>query len=251
MGAGKLNIVVVEDEAIIADHIMMSLRTLGFRPWGPAMNLKEAIGYVERGPVDLVLIDINLNGENDGIQLGHHLKQHHSVPHVFLTANKDPKTVQAAKWTVPMGYIVKPFQRSELYSNIEIAMSNWQLLQAVVHPQLNDSGPVETAEAGVFFVQINGRRIRIFADEIVVVTGAHVYVQIELQNGVVHVVRASMNQILKNLSPQRFFRIHRSHIVNLSYAEQFDGRFLLVKGRAFPVSKNRKQRLIELFPSLG
>lgn len=251
MGTGKLNIVVVEDEAIIADHIMMSLRILGFKPWGPAMNLKEAIGYVDRGPVDLVLIDINLNGEHEGIQLGYHLKNLYNVPHVFLTANTDSKTVQEAKGTVPMGFIVKPFQRSELYSNIEIAMSNWQLLQAVVYPESNRSALDESTESSVFFVHVNGKRIRIFADEIVAVTGARVYVEIAMQDGTLHVVRASMNQILRNLSPQRFFRIHRSHIVNLSYAEQFDGRFLWAKGRAFPVSKSQKDRLIRRFPSFG
>ena len=79
MNTSKLNIVVVEDEPIIGDHVVFTLRSLGFRPWGPAMTLNEAKGYINRGPVDLVLIDINLDGQHDGIELGFFLKKYHNI----------------------------------------------------------------------------------------------------------------------------------------------------------------------------
>lgn len=252
MMEGKINILVVEDEAIIADHIIVALRILGFKPWGPAMNLEEAMGYVKRGPVDLALIDINLNGKHDGIELGHHLKNQGQIPHVFLTANTDPKTVQEAKKTVPMGFIVKPFQRSELYSNIEIAMSNWRLMQSISSPQAEaESVSQPVAGERMIYVQVNGQRVRLFTDEIVMVTSSHVYVEIEMQDGQRHLVRSSMSQILESLPDSRFVRIHRSHIVNISYVERFDGRYLKLHGQSIPVSKSQKHHLLERLPRLG
>jgi DNA-binding LytR/AlgR family response regulator len=252
MGEGKLNILVVEDEAIIADHIIVALRILGCKPWGPAMNLDEALGYVKRGPVDLALIDINLNGRHDGIELGHHLKNLGQIPHVFLTANTDPKTVQEAKKTVPMGFIVKPFQRSELYSNIEIAMSNWRLMQSISGPNTGDPNDSKsTGEPHVLYVKVNGERLRLFTDEIVMVSSSHVYVEIEMQGGEQHLVRLTMSQILEALPTSRFVRIHRGHIVNLSYVERFDGRYLKLHGHSIPVSKGQKQQLLERLPHLG
>lgn len=252
MAEGKINVLVVEDEAIIADHIIVALRILGCKPWGPAMNLEEALGYVKRGPVDLALIDINLNGRHDGIELGHHLKNLGQIPHVFLTANTDPKTVQEAKKTVPMGFIVKPFQRSELYSNIEIAMSNWRLMQSISGPNTGDPNDSKsTGEPHVLYVKVNGERLRLFTDEIVMVSSSHVYVEIEMQGGEQHLVRLTMSQILEALPTSRFVRIHRGHIVNLSYVEQFDGRYLKLHGHSIPVSKGQKQQLLERLPHLG
>jgi two-component system response regulator LytT len=252
MKSPKLNVVVVEDEAIIADHIMMTLRSLGFRPWGPAMSLEEAKGYIERGPVDLVLIDINLNGQHDGIELGFYLKKYGNIPHVFLTANTDEQTVQKAKQTVPMGFVVKPFRRDELYSSMEIALSNWEFLQS---GKSHATGVKESSAPGVnprfFYVSMDGSKVRLFADEVVFITSAHVYVEINVVDGQKYLVRASMNQILESLPSGRFVRIHRSHCVNISYAERFDGRNLWVNGQSLPVSKSYKDELVRKFPSLG
>jgi len=250
MNAAKLNIVVVEDEPIIGDHVILTLRSLGFRPWGPAITLNEAKGYINRGPVDLVLIDINLDGQHDGIELGFFLKKYHNIPHVFLTANTDEQTVQKAKQTLPMGFVVKPFRREELYTSIEIALSNWKVLQS---DKVNSMGSTQVGaeKPRFFYVPIDGNKVKIFTDEIVLISSAHVYVEISMMDGQKYLVRSSMSQFLTNLPTSRFVRIHRSHCVNMSYAERFDGRNLWVKGHPLPVSKSYKDDLVRKFPSLG
>lgn len=254
MGEGRLNIVVVEDEAIIADHIILTLRTLGFRPWGPAVTVEEALGYVRRGPVDLVLIDINLHGEQAGIELGHRLKRDHRVPHVFLTANTDETTVKAAKRTTPMGFVVKPFQKADLYSSIEVAMSNWHLLKAAVGKSV-DPNPKQGfsfhEEGRVIFVQIDGVHCRLFVDEILFVESAHVYVHVHMQHGKTHVVRASLSALVNALPSDRFVRIHRGYLVNLAYVDQFDGKSLTVGQHTLPVSKSFKNEVHDRLPTLA
>ncbi|MDA0728058.1 MAG: LytTR family transcriptional regulator DNA-binding domain-containing protein [Bacteroidetes bacterium] len=253
MEQARLNIVVVEDEAIIAEQLMMTLQSLGFRPWGPAMTLQEAKGYVARGPADLVLIDIHLQEKHDGIELGQYLKRQNRIPHVYVTANADSGTVELAKQTTPMGFIVKPFQASNVYSSIEVAMANWELMHPAAldqHVEVMDDDINYNHELRVLFVTVNGNQVRLFTYEIAHVRSAHVYVEFHMQNRDVHVVRTSMNKVEDTLPPDRFVRVHRSHLVNISYAEHFDGRQLTVHGKKIPVSKTNKKRLVDRFPSL-
>lgn len=250
MREGKLNIVVVEDEAIIADHIMQSLRTIGCQPWGPAVTYEEAVGYIDRGPVDLVLIDINLNGKQDGLRLGDFLKAGGRTPHIFLTANTDAATVEKAKGTTPMGFIVKPFQREELYSNIQIALSNWDLIQKSISRTQEENNPEnDNWKNHSMVLPVKGRKRRIFINEIVCINSAHVYVELLMRNGDTVLVRSSMQQVLSNLPSKRFVRIHRSHIVNLSYVDEFDGHSIRIGGNQLPVSRGKRTQLSEHFSS--
>ena len=253
MQQSSLNIVVVEDEAIIADHLMLTLQSLGFRPWGPAMNLQEAKGYVDRGPVDLVLIDIHLQEKHDGIELGRYLKNQNKIPHVYVTANADSGTVELAKKTTPMGFIVKPFQASNLYSSIEVAMANWELMHPAMpdeHLEVMDDDISYNHELRVLFVTVSGQPVRLFSYEITHVRSAHVYVEFHMANSDVHIVRTSMNKVEETLPPDRFIRVHRSHLINVSYAEHFDGIQLTIHGKKIPVSKTNKKKLTDRFPSL-
>lgn len=251
MRKGKLNIVVVEDEAIIADHIMQSLRTIGYQPWGPAMTYDEAVGYIDRGPVDLVLVDINLNGKHDGIRLGDFLKARGRTPHIFLTANTDAATVEKAKGTMPMGFIVKPFRREELYTNIQISLSNWDLIQkSLSHTQSATSKEHDDWKNHSLILPVNGKKRRIFINEIMSINSAHVYVELFMRNGETILVRSSMQQVHSSLPPKRFIRIHRGHIVNLSYIDEFDGHTILIGGNQLPVSRGKRNQLSEHFSSL-
>jgi two-component system response regulator LytT len=254
MGSGRLNIVVVEDEAIIADHIISTLIVLGFRPWGPAVTVSEALGYVRRGPVDLVLIDINLHGEHAGIELGHQLKMNHRVPHVFLTANTDEATVREAKYTTPMGFVVKPFQKADLYSSIEVAMSNWQLLQSAVGDPVGTHSKQSFTfqqQGRVLFVPIDGVHCRVFVDEILFVESAHVYVNLHMRNGQTYVVRAALSALEQALPQDRFIRIHRGYLANVSFVERFDGKNILLGEHLLPVSKSCKNEVQARLPTLS
>lgn len=253
MRRDSLNIVVVEDEAIIADHLMMTLQSLGFRPWGPAMNLQEAKGYVDRGPVDLVLIDIHLQEKHDGIELGRYLKNQNKIPHVYVTANADSGTVELAKKTTPMGFIVKPFQASNVYSSIEVAMANWELMHPAVRGEyfeVMDDDINYNHELRALFVTVSGHPVQLFSFEITHVKSAHVYVEFHMANSDVHIVRTSMNKVEDTLPPERFVRVHRSYLINVSYAELFVGNQLTIHGKKIPVSKSNKKKLLNRFPSL-
>jgi DNA-binding LytR/AlgR family response regulator len=253
MAPSRLNVLVVEDDPVISEDIVAQLNSLGFRPWGPASSLEVAKGYVVRGPVDLVLVDIHLEGRHDGIALGHWLKEHGDIPHVFLTANADSATVELAKKTTPMGFVVKPFQTSDLYSSIEVARANWALLSSRVEgqPQTGEIFRGKNQNLNLLFVPCDGKHIRLYIDEIVRIASAHVYSEFHMQSGLVHVVRCSLQSLEGVLPSNRFIRVHRSHMVNVSYIDQIEGKRILIHGTQVPISRVNKEELLRKYPSMA
>lgn len=115
-------ILVVEDETIVSMDIQNSLRLLGYEVAGAATSGPEAIGKADQTMPDLVLMDIILKGEMDGVEAARAIHARLGIPVIFLTACADEKTLERAKVTEPFGYMIKPFEERELHSHIEIAL---------------------------------------------------------------------------------------------------------------------------------
>src|ERR1700712_5754080 len=120
-----LKIGIVEDELVIARTISGTLDELGYSHCGPAINYTEAIEMLELNKPDLLLLDIQLSGKKDGIDVAQKLNELYQVPFIFLTANSDAETIDRAKSVKPHAYIVKPFTKEDLFAAIEIAFSNF------------------------------------------------------------------------------------------------------------------------------
>ncbi|MCK4699964.1 MAG: response regulator, partial [Bacteroidales bacterium] len=121
----KVKILVVEDELIIAEDIRMMLENLGYKVIGTAPGYSEAIELMNKNLPDVVLIDILLAGEKDGITLAEIIREEYNLPFIFITSHSDTATVERAKSVHPDGYLVKPFEKKDLYTSIEIAFSNF------------------------------------------------------------------------------------------------------------------------------
>jgi signal transduction histidine kinase len=122
----ELKILVVEDEAIIAEDIAYHLEKMGYAVVDIVATGEEAIEVATTTHPDLVLMDIMLQGEKDGIEAAGQIRTELSIPVVYLTANADESTLQRAKVTGPFGYVIKPFKHKELRATIEIALSRHQ-----------------------------------------------------------------------------------------------------------------------------
>ncbi len=117
----KKQILIVEDERVLAEDIKMGLQRLGYSVSGMAASGEEAIKKAEEILPDLVLMDIFLEGEIDGIEAASVISSRFDIPVVYLTAYADKKMLKRAKVTKPFGYILKPFEDKELHSIMEIA----------------------------------------------------------------------------------------------------------------------------------
>ncbi|AKB81277.1 response regulator receiver [Methanosarcina barkeri 3] len=115
-------ILVVEDEHIVAMGIKKMLKNLGYTVTGVASSGKDAISKAESTFPDVVLMDIMLKGDMDGVEAAKEIREKFDVPVVYLTAYSDSKILERAKKTEPFGYIVKPFDEKDLHSSIEVAL---------------------------------------------------------------------------------------------------------------------------------
>jgi PAS domain S-box-containing protein len=118
----ETKILIVEDEAIVAEDIHNSLQGLGYTISAVVSSGEEAITKIEESKPDLVLMDIVLKGAMDGIEAASQIHSCFNIPVVYLTAFADKKTLERAKFTEPFGYIVKPFTDRELHTAVEMAI---------------------------------------------------------------------------------------------------------------------------------
>lgn len=113
---------IVEDEALIAAEIETYLEQLGYAVIGHAMNGDTAMDEIVNRKPDIILMDINIKGSRDGIELASIINKEYKIPFIFLTSFADKHTIERAKLTMPYGYIVKPFTQNDIATNLEMAL---------------------------------------------------------------------------------------------------------------------------------
>lgn len=128
-------ILIVEDERIVARDIAKRLQKLGYSVVDSVATGEEAIAKAAIANPDLILMDIHLRGEMDGIEAAEKIGSLHQVPIVYLTAYADEDTLQRAKVTEPFGYVVKPFDEQDLHVAIEVALRR-RLAEAAIRVAL-------------------------------------------------------------------------------------------------------------------
>ncbi|ABS55418.1 response regulator receiver protein [Methanoregula boonei 6A8] len=120
----KGTILLVEDDDIIAKVVGWRLEKLGYSLCGRASSGTEALDLLERNVPDLILMDINIKGEINGIETTKMIKKRIHIPVIYLTSHSDDVTLARAKETYPEGFISKPFNDNDLKVAIELALNS-------------------------------------------------------------------------------------------------------------------------------
>lgn len=119
-------ILIIEDEAVTIALLKRELAEMGYQVVGTAMNAQEAVLAAEECKPDLVLMDITLPDEYDGVIAATAIRGSLNLPVVFLTAHADKETIERAIFAGPFGYVIKPFTTPELKAAIEVALHKHQ-----------------------------------------------------------------------------------------------------------------------------
>ena len=127
MNDTRPSILIVEDEGVIALDVRATLRRLGYTVTAVVATGSDAIAQVEALQPQLVLMDIHLRGDMDGVEAARTIRERFGVPVIYLTAFADPATLQRARITEPFGYLLKPFEERELHVVIEMALQRREL----------------------------------------------------------------------------------------------------------------------------
>ena len=143
MSEAARRILVVEDQRLIAADIENTLKKLGYVVVGNVASGEDAISKSEQVRPELVLMDVRLRGEMDGIQAAEIIRDRFNLPVVYLTAYADEETILRAKKTTPFGYLVKPFNERELRATIEIAFYTHQMERTLADERAKRQGAEE------------------------------------------------------------------------------------------------------------
>ena len=122
----KASVLIVEDEAIVAQDLADTLARLGYTVTGSTAKGEEALVLAREQHPDVVLMDIRLAGTMDGIEAAEHMRRECDLAVIYLTAHSDSATLDRAKLTDPFGYILKPFESRDLHIHIEMALYKHQ-----------------------------------------------------------------------------------------------------------------------------
>jgi CheY-like chemotaxis protein len=118
---GKLRVLVVEDEALVADYVADVVEEAGHEVAGFAATGEKALEYLVQDRVDLAILDIKLKGSMSGIEVAHKARDC-AIPHVYISGSGDPSTRQAADATGPLAFLQKPFNQQTLVSVLKTAV---------------------------------------------------------------------------------------------------------------------------------
>ncbi|MBS1658550.1 MAG: LytTR family transcriptional regulator DNA-binding domain-containing protein [Chitinophagales bacterium] len=240
-----LKIGIVEDEMIISENIKSSLKQLGYEVTPVATNFDEAVAMIEAEHPDFLVLDICIQGEHDGIELGSYINENYEIPFIFLTGNSDTVNVERAKLTNPVGYLVKPFTKEDLYTSIEISFSSY-LRSRSTGPQLE---PARSANGNYIvddslFIKEGSSFYKVPFKDILYLESDHIYVKVATANDKTYIVRSSLQQFMQNFDPEKYFRVHRSYVVNLDCVESINSYHLTIRGKQIPISRNFRDELL-------
>ncbi|MEQ8237746.1 MAG: response regulator [Cyclobacteriaceae bacterium] len=233
-----VKILVVEDEMIIANNICMILEDLGYQVLEPAINYAEALETIERDEPDLALLDIQLIGKKDGVDLAEQINSKYHFPFIFLTSNSDAKTIERVKNVNPHAFLVKPFKKEDIYTSIELALHNYssnKKEQKVIDDDLLIKDAIFIKENHLFH-KIKLCDIRYFKSD-------RIYVELFTTDGKKHFFRGSLSDLSERL-PKNFFRSHRSFIINVDYMDAINSSYVLIGDEKIPIGRNYRDHLL-------
>ena len=212
----KINVLVVENESIVSKDIQHSLKKLGYNVVGASSTGELAIELVRSTSPDIVLMDIMLKGDINGIETAKIIKENYSTPIIFITAYADEATLSKAKLSEPSGYIIKPFKEIDLHTTIEIAIYKNSKEQEKIKERELLFSIIENKESGndFIFVKHKSKLVKLRTNEILYIEALKDYVVIHSIN-IKYTIHSTMKEIERKMGKEEFLRVHRSYIVRV------------------------------------
>jgi DNA-binding LytR/AlgR family response regulator len=235
---------------IIADDMQSMLEEIGYEIVDNVIVYEQAEEVLKNQQVDLVLIDIILASDKTGIDLGKHIRANYDIPFIFVTSNSDRATVENAKSVKPNGYLVKPFEQQDLYTSIEIALSNFSSsdkLPGAVQSE-EDVALSNTVLKDSIFVKKQHLYYRIQFSDICFIKADNVYLEVNTVDKK-FLVRSPLKDYLEKLPKNKFYRAHKSYIVNVDHIDAINSKDIMIKNTQIPISRDFKEFIISAMNS--
>jgi DNA-binding LytR/AlgR family response regulator len=232
----KLSILIVEDNSFISEDLAAQLLVGGYEVTGQAFDFDEALGFLKDKKPDLVLLDINLNGENSGIDIAREINSKYGIPFVYITSHSDPATLKKVNETKPYGYLLKPFDEKALQANIELAYHKFSLEQRqMIQQKLADS----------IFVKSKNALVKIMIEDITYAEAYDNYCYIKTSDQK-HLISQTLKSVEEKLLSHGFLRVHRGYLINVTKIQSVTESSVFIENTAIPIGRTFREDLISL-----
>lgn len=239
----SIRIFAVEDDLIHQENLRLTLDELGYELIGLEASAEAAIKQLPMKKPDLYLLDIQLEGEQSGIQLAHQINTHWPSPIIYVTSFQDSQTYRRAQKTRPFAYLPKPLNPISLQSSIESALQHYVYEEAEAVKSWED----DVLLHDYFFVKVGKKLLKFAAKEVrwIEVSGNR-YCRIVSLEREAH-VRASLAEVQTKLAPHPLLRVHRSYLINPHYIEAIHEaeQWVLVEGKQIPIGKTYREAFMQ------
>jgi DNA-binding LytR/AlgR family response regulator len=210
----RIKVLIVEDNVIVAESIAAILEKHGLEVADKCRSGEEALSAFGKRKPDLVLMDIELEGDLDGIAVAAEIMKRSPVPVIYLSDYTDSRTVNRAKKTFPANYLSKPFNEADLIRAIDIAFTNHNARR----------GEQSTLLSDFILVRTDSQKYeKVSYSDIVYLKAERAYCKIVMEEKTL-TLSSSMNNIHEQLNHKDFMRVHRSYVINTKKITSIEGR---------------------------
>lgn len=234
----KTKILIVEDDMIIAANISLQLSNLGYEVTGIETKAEAAIHHALETKPDMILMDVQLKGQSNGIDAANAIQKYLDIPLIYLTANVDDSTFEKAKGTHPFAFIAKPFTNLNLERTIALVEDKVKEKRANVSVE---NTFVDSQEDRIF-IRNQNKLIKVMLDDILYVEADRNYCKITTTTQT-YLIVSPLVKLCEKVDPRNFVRIHRSFVVNFSKLDAVAESFVEIKGKLIPIGKQYKEDL--------
>lgn len=238
-----MKIFIVEDNASHLKLLSAKVVSLGYQVVGSSQTIYQALPAILKTLPTVILVDINIQSENDGIELAKEIKENSDAVILFITSQIESQIISEAIAVEPDGYLVKPVDPANLKANIELA-----LFKKAQHAIPTNEPEVKVEEE--FLTVRTGEKLQVlqFKDIKLIKIDTKNYVTLMDVNNKSFVIRDSMKHVINAILPDSFIRTHHSYGVNLDYILFIDEREQTVHLKTddtVPIGKSFKKEVYE------
>lgn len=237
----EVRIFIVEDNQRHLNLLKVKLDALGYKVVGYSTVAHNVLPEIKKCAPNIILLDINLENDGDGITLARKIRDLSDCPLLFITAQQNDHTIRDAISVNPSGYLVKPVDPVNLKATIELAIS--QYTEATKLRQKSIKREYLTVRKGEKLQMLRFNEIKLLMVEV------KNYVTLINNNGKRFVIRDSLKNMLNSVLPDYFIRTHHSFIVNINYVSFIDEKeqtLYLEADDSAPIGKSFRKQLYQI-----
>lgn len=223
----KPNVLIIEDELLIANLTKKYIIGAGYNCVGIAINTQQAQIFLREHKVDFALIDVTLSQGESGIEVAKLINLEYHIPFMYLTSHSDPDTIQKLAETNPVAYLSKPVKKADVITALQLHLNKKESLI----PEW-------------FNLAVGKSTYRLRLSQLMYVKSEHVYTRLFFENRDDNLlVRSTLNNLIETLPKNSVIRINRSVAVNTNYIKKRTRQSLEINGKEFKISDSYKGNL--------